>query len=139
MEITITATAPVSANLIRASFATRVGVGCGVWRGDDAHVGDTYQVELTLLDDLDVGRNTQLIAENQFSMSVADDVLLMIARVESFDPDSVALLRLGSDCVFLADVAGDPLSPGQWLRVSVPFEQIELWPFDSGSMTVRER
>ncbi len=71
-------------------------------------------------------------------MSVADDVVVMTVRVEAFDPDAVARMHLGSDCVFLADVVGEELSPGPWLRLSVPSHRVELWPYDSGSIAVRE-
>jgi hypothetical protein len=67
------------------------------------------------------------------------DTTVMNVVVESTDPDGVARLRLGSDCVFLAEVVRGRLWPGQWVRACVHFAQVELWPYDSDSFTIIER
>ena len=139
MEITITTVEPLSDRLLRVSFATRSGSGKGIWRGPDSRPGDVYQVELTLLDELEAGRNVTASLEQRYSLSTMADTITMNVLVESTDPDGIARLRLGSDCLFLAEVVRGRLQPGQWVRVCVHIAKLELWPYDSGSFTVVER
>ena len=139
MEITITTAEPLSDGLVQVSFAARSGSGQGIWRGPASRPGDIYQVELTLLDDLEPGRNVDVSVEQGFSLSTTADTIAMNVLVESMDPDGVASLRLGSDCLFLAEVVGGRLQPGQWVCARVKSAKVELWPYDSGSYTVIER
>lgn len=139
MEITITTVEPSPDGLLRVSFAAQSGSGKGIWRGPDSRPGDVYQVELTLLDELEPGRNVYSSLEQGYSLSITADTIAMNVLVESTDPDGVAKLRLGSDCLFLAEVVRGRLQPGQWVRVCVHIAKLELWPYDSGSFTVVER
>jgi hypothetical protein len=93
---------------------------------------------LTLLDNIELGRNAEVSVEARFFLAVTPDTVAMNVLVESMDLDGVASLRLGNDCLFLAEIAHGDLQPGQWIRASIPFEKLELWPYDSGSFTVTE-
>jgi len=139
VEITITTVEPSSDGLLRVSFAARSGSGKGIWRGPESRPGDVYQVELTLLDELEPGRNVYASLEQRYSLSTMADTIAMNVFVESADPDGVASLRLGSDCLFLAEVVRGRLQPGQWVRACLHIARIELWPYDAGSFTVIER
>ena len=139
MEITITTAEPLSDGLLHVSFAAACGSGQGIWRGPASRPGDVYHVELTLLDELEPGRNVDVSVEETCVISMMADTVAMNVRVESTDPDGVASLRLGRDCLFLAEVVGGRLQPGQWVRVCVHIAKLELWPYDSGSFTVVER
>ena len=139
MEITITTAAPLSDGRLHVSFAARFGSGQGVWRGSDSRPGDVYQVEFTLLDELEPGRNVDLSVEERFSLSMIDETIAMNVLVEWMASDGVAGLRLGSDCLFMAEVVRGRLEPGQWVRVCLHSAKVELWPYDSGSFTVSER
>lgn len=121
----------------RVSFTSAVGEGDGVWCGDRPAVGAPYQVELTLPDALELGRNAELSSELRYSLTVSGGVVEIVALVE-WAEDGVAGLRLNTDCLFLAELPIGVVKPKQWLRVKVPAERLELWPYDSGAFTVIE-
>ena len=139
MEITIETDDPLPDGRRRVSFATRFGSAQAIWRGSHVRRGDTYQVELTVLDELEVGRNADLIHQEAFALAMIANLIVINARVESVDPDGVSGMRLGDDCLFLADFVNTTPEPRQWLGIRLPPERLELWPYDSGSMTIVER
>ena len=139
MEITITTMEVSSDGLVSVSFAAQAGSGRGIWRGPEPRPGQVYQVELTLLDGLEPGRNVHASLDQTYSLSMMADTVAMNVLVESADPDGFASLRLGSDDLVLAGVLRGRLESGQWVRTCAHFAKLELWPYDVGPFTIFSR
>jgi len=113
----------------------------GIWRGKSWSPSATYQIEFTVLDKLELGRNALLTDYRRFSLSTIEDAVAMTAFVEGVDveEETTAYLRLGSDCILMAEIAPRTIVPGSWVRLHVPAHQLELWPYDTGAFKVIER
>ncbi len=141
MQIRVTTIEPLPAGHLHVAFTARFGSGHGIWRGAAPHLGEDYQIELTLLDELELGRNAAVSVDELFLLVATPETVALNVLVESVDPDCIAGLRLGSDCLFMVEITRGKLElkPGQWVRACVPFERLELWPYDVGAFTVVER
>ncbi len=124
MQITITTAELSSDGLVSVSFAARSGSGRGIWRGPEPRPGQVYQVELTLLDGLEPGRNVHASLDETYSLSMMADTIAMNVLVESADPDGFASLSLGSDDLVLAGVVRGRLQSGEWVRACVHFAKV---------------
>jgi hypothetical protein len=129
MQIEITS-AETGANGRQAvGFTSRYGDGRGIWCGDVVAPKQQYQIELTLLDELDLTRNASVVEDSGFVLQLDRDHVVLTVQIESIDPDNIAYLRLGSDCLFLADIPASTRESGVWLRLKIPCARLELWPF----------
>ena len=142
MQVTITSVHILSDGRSQVEFDAAHGHGAGIWhtwRDREPQPADTYQIEFTLLDPVWMQDNAELTTCSEFALSFTDQAVAMTVRVEHVDSDNVATFRLGSDCIFMSDVADAQIETGQWLRVSIPVQRLELFPYDAGRMVVIER
>jgi hypothetical protein len=139
MQITVESAEVGPDGRLRVRFSAKYGAGAGIWCGLQPEPGDIYQIELTVLDTIQTGRNAEFHRGHEFALSIVDDRVSMAVFVEDVEPDGVASLRLGSDCVFLVELAGPAIEPGRWLWVRLPADELELHPYDSGPIAVVER
>lgn len=141
MQVTITGVHILSDGRRQVEFDAAHGHGAGIWRtwrGREPQPADTYQIEFSLLDPVWLQDNAEFTTCSEFALSVTDQAVVMTVRVEQVDSDNVAFFRLGSDCLFMSDVADPEIETGRWLRVTIPVQRLELFPYDAGRMVVAE-
>ena len=141
MQVTITSVHLLGDGRRHVEFDAAHGHGAGIWhpwRDSEPQPGDIFQIEFTLLDPVWMQDNAEFATFSEFALSFTDQVVVMTVRVEHVDSDNVATFRLGSDCLFMSDVADPQIEAGRLLRVSIRAERLELFPYDAGRMVVAE-
>lgn len=134
MRITVSGVRVLPDGGRRVEFTAAHGRGAGIWcmgPGREPLCGEVYHIELTLLDAVQLGENAQPSSCREFGLWVEDNAVAMTTLVEGVDPDHVAYFRLGSDGLFMSDIAGSGVETGRWVDVRIAVARLELHPYDS--------
>lgn len=103
----------------RVYFRTALGQAWGYWFEALPTTGQSYDVEITVDDELEWGRNIRADAAHTAALSAADNGVELIARLEALEPDGVVFLRMGNSLLMVEADGEDAPPVGSMVRLQV--------------------
>lgn len=112
---------------LRVRFTCAFGQGEARWTGRTPKPEESYHVEIDIPAPLRWGVSIRPTLETEPLIATTIDGNRLVARLESVDPDGVAVLRFGPTLI-LAEADGEPPARGSWVQVRTP--HLVLYPYD---------
>ena len=109
LEIVIKRIVETSKEVAIVEFSCAYGKGKGVWEGDIAVEGRSYDVELEIDDELVWGRDVDTMPKAEPFIRMAGDSNVLGGRIETIDKDDIVAFRFGEAIVML-ECKGKPLA-----------------------------
>jgi len=116
MRITLTALYPHMPGGLWVGFNCALGEGRGRWPGPPPVLASVHEVEISLDDVFECGRNLHAASRQQSGLGWSTEGLRVCGQLLGVDEDGAAALAIGQSIVLL-EVRGDPGVCPRWVEI----------------------
>jgi len=105
-------------------FSTEYGTAKALWNGDAPKNDKEYDVEVTIHETLEWGKDIVMVGEKRYVIGMICGVFYLIGYLESVDEDGGFAIRFG-DSIILVSGCGNPFALGTFVKVEA--HDVELY------------
>jgi hypothetical protein len=116
MKIEITAVYTDKFNTLLVDFRSHIGECKAIWVGQKPILGNSYDIEIDVVDKLLWGENILLYNGETFKIQYKDDHISLVGKLIAVEEKGCAVTKLDND-IMLLETFGEPFEVGRFIEI----------------------